>query len=675
MSTIVIDFETRSEADLRKVGPWAYSEHPSTEIICLTWTRHDWPKGRFVGWRSKKFGGADAIPFDLADAIKDGALFEAHNAAFEYSIWENVLHKRMRWPRLASERWRDTMALACYYSLPAALDNLCRVLGLPGKDPAGGVLIQKYSKLYLKNAKREIPPEDMDRWVRYCGRDTLQERNVGELLGELPEPEEAIFLHDFEVATRGLRIDRPGVLRARKIVEQRSVELEQEFHSLTGINPSQVGKILAWLAKEGLVLENLQKNTIADFLEGPEAPRGKLRRALELRLQHARASTKKLDAMLAQCGSDGRARFQTRYHGAATGRNTGSGFQPLNLVRNWDGMDPEQLVRDIGYGDPKWLDALYGDAMDAVAKASRYWITASEGRRVMAGDFSSIEAVVNACLAGEEWKIQLFRDRGDPYCTFASKVVGREVLPKSDPRCSLQDKADRQNIGKPGELAFGYQGAVGAWRKFDRSDAFTDEDIVSFVRAWRDLHPNIYGSWRGLEDACIEAVSSPGRTTGYRQIGFERVDGWLTMILPNGKRLWYWAPQLRLTMPRWHDPEVSEDCAAGTCDCEPRPQVHYMAQKEGQWRSTPTYGGKLCENAVQATSRELLKPAELAIEAAGYPVVLSVYDEIVCDVPNNFGSAKEFSEIVAEAIAGLDWARGWPIRMDEPWEGNRYKKA
>ena len=299
---------------------------------------------------------------------------------------------------------------------------------------------------------------------------------------------------------------------------------------------------------------------------------------------------------------------------------------------------------------------------------------ASEGCRIMAGDFSSIEAVVNACLAGEEWKVQLFRDRGDPYCTFASQAVGREVLPKSDPRCSAQDKKDRQNIGKPGELAFGYQGAVGAWRRFDRSDAFKEQEIVSFVRAWRDLHPAIYGSWRGYEDACLEAVMNPGRLTGYHQIGFERVDGWLTMILPNGKRLWYWAPQVRFTMPRWHDPEVNEDCAAGTCDCKPRPQVHYMAQKEGQWRLTPTYGGKLCENAVQATSRELLKPAELAIEAAGYPVVLSVYDEIVCDVPVGRGSAKEFAEIVAEAVAGLEWARGWPIRMDEPWEGSRYKK-
>ena len=549
------------------------------------------------------------------------------------------------------------------------------MVGLPGKDPEGARLIQKYSKLHLKNARRDIPEEDLEKWVRYCGRDTLQERGVGAILGELPEPEETIYLHDFKVAARGLRIDRVGVLKARRVVEQRSRELEEEFRKLTGIGPGQVAKTLAWLAGRGLVLDDLQKNTISDLLESPDAPpQGELRRVLEVRLQHAKASTKKLDAMLNQCGKDGRARFQTRYHGAATGRNTGSGFQPLNLVRPYESMDPEQLVRDVGYGDPAWLDAIYGDAMDAVAKASRYWIAASEGQRIMAGDFSSIEAVVNACLAGEEWKVQLFRDRGDPYCTFASRALKREVLPKSDPRCSSQDKKDRQRVGKPGELAFGYQGAVGAWRKFDRSDTFTDAEVVAFVRAWRELHPNIVSFWRGLENACLEAVRNPGRTTGYGQIGFERVDGWLTMILPNGKRLWYWAPQTRLVMPRWHEPDVREECAAGECDCQPRPQVHYMAQKEGRWRLTSTYGGKLCENAVQATSRELLKPAEMAIERASYPVVLSVYDEIVCDVPASHGSAKEFFEIVAEAVAKLKWAEGWPIRMDEPWEGGRYKK-
>ena len=348
-----------------------------------------------------------------------------------------------------------------------------------------------------------------------------------------------------------------------------------------------------------------------------------------------------------------------------------AGFQPLNLVRNWDKVPPEQLVRDISYGDPAWLDCMYGDAMEAVGKASRHWIKAARGHRIIAGDFASIEAVVNAALAGEEWKVDLFRAGGDPYVTFASQALERTVLPKDHPDVTSQDKADRQAVGKPGELAFGYQGAVGAWRKFDRTDRFTDEEIVEFVRAWRKLHPNIVALWRGLEAAAIDAVAHPERTTGYRQIGFERVDGWLTMILPNGKRLWYWGPHLRLQMPPWHEPEVNEDCAAGECRCEPRPQVFYSSQKEGRWRLVATYGGKLTENAVQAVSRELLKPAELRAQAAGYPVVLGVYDEIVCEVPLGFGSIGAFEKLMVQPEQ--EWHRGWPIRA-EVWEGGVYKK-
>ncbi len=153
-------------------------------------------------------------------------------------------------------------------------------------------------------------------------------------------------------------------------------------------------------------------------------------------------------------------------------------------------------------------------------------------------------------------------------------------------------------------------------------------------------------------------------------IGFETVDEWLTMILPNGKRLWYYDPQLRAIMPLWHNPGQVK-CAAGTCDCRPRTQVTYMAQKEGQWRRRHTYGGKWAENATQATAREILMPAVQRAEDAGYAVVLTVYDEIVCEVPEDFGSASELAEIMTQSPG--DWAKNWPIKV-VPWEGIRYRK-
>ena len=692
--TVFLDFETRSEADLKKVGAWAYSEHPSTEVICACWAEDDdeliqeWLNPAISG--ELRFQEEFAAPAWEAHA-QLGQTFEAHNVAFEYSIWHNVCVSRYGWPAVPLEQWRDSMAVACYYALPAALGNLCRVLGLPGKDPEGERLITKYCKLHLKTARREIPPEDLAKFLKYCSRDVWLERAAGGLLGELPEEELAVFLNDLRVNERGIPLDAEGITAAQLVVDARAGELEEEFRELTGarsdwgppergLGPGQRDKILAWLAAHDLKLPNLQATTIDELLDdgiisgedetphvSPEA-----RRVLEVRRQHARASTKKLDAMMRQRGRDGRARFQTRYHGAGTGRNTGTGFQPLNLMRNWDRVDPEQLVRDVMYGDPRWLDCVYGDAMEAVGKATRHWIKPREGHHLLAGDFASIEAVVNACLAGEGWKVQLFRDRGDPYATFASRAVGRTVLPKDHPDVTRQDLEDRQNVGKPGELAFGYQGALGAWYKFDRSGRFTDGEILAFVRQWRDLHPAHLGQWADLEAAALEAVTYPGRVTGARdQEVFERVDGWLTMILPDGKRVWYWAPEIRMLWPQWHRPGEEEECATGECGHTRRPQVTYMAQKEGHWRRVSSYGGKWTENRVQATARQVLKPIELRVRDAGYRQVLGVYDEVVCEVPDGQGSAAELAELMNEPAG--DWCAHWPIRATV-WEGQRYKK-
>lgn len=695
MRRVTLDFETRSEADLKRVGAWAYSEHPSTEIICVCWsTNRNRPKG--VLWPGKMMLALRGLAEDPE------VVFEAHNAAFEYSIWENVLHKRCGWPRLEPRRWRDTMATACYYALPAALDKLCKVLGLPGKDPRGDKLIQTYCKLHNKTAKRDIPEGDQQAFLEYCAQDVEQEEAVGNLLGDLPEREEEYFLQTFEMNARGLYLDAPGILAAQHVVKSRQDELAAEFREIVGFNPTQRDEVLRWLNERlDPPLETLQKDELAARLKEGVKSRD-AREAVRLRLEHAKTSTTKLDAMLRQRGSDGKARFQVRYHGAVTGRPTGSGFQPLNLVRSWEDVEPDRLVADIKLGSAPYLRAVYGDAMEAVSKALRHYITASPGCRIMAGDFSSVEAVVNACLSAEEWKVQLFRDGKDPYCAFASTVTGREVLPKDHPNVTVQDKLDRQKFGKPGELAGGYQGWIGAWRKFDKTGNFTDEQVSGNMGVWRGMHPRIVGGWRWEEHASLEVVARPDLGpaarfadqddladyggTVYRGavaedilaaggFGYEMVDNWLTMILSNGKRLWYWRPFIKWCWPPHHDPEEREDCAAGECDCRKRQQVLYWAMKNGKWGVQYSYGGKKTENRVQATCREMLEPCALSLVKYGYPVALTVYDELVCDVPKGHGSADEYLEIVAETVAGLDWARGWPITMGSPiLEGGRYRK-
>lgn len=680
-NVVDLDFETRSYADIKRVGSWVYSEDPTTEPICLCYDIND---GRGIQEWVPAWDGWDC-PADLRQAVEDGYAFEAHNYAFELAIWANVMVKRYGWPEITLDKWRDTMAVACYYALPAKLDALARTLGYEGKDPEGGRLISKYSCLYLKTAKKEIPDGDLRKFVDYCRKDVAIEQSISDFLGDLPEREWEAFELDKRCNMRGLYLDIDGIEVASKIVDDRANALATSFRQLTGLNPTQTQKLKPWFEEHGLKLENMQAETLEEVLEDDALGQGPVREALRIRLAINKASTKKLDAMARQrSATDSRARFQARYHGASTGRDTGSGFQPLNLVRSWEDVDPDTLVGDVMYGDGEWLDCVYGDAMAAVSKASRHWIMAEPGNQIIAGDFVSIEAIVLSCLAGEEWKVQAFRDRVGIYEAMACKIHNlgpkAEALARSGKDGLKQFKKlyplERQD-GKTGELAFGYQGALGAWLNFDSSGRHSDESIISICKAWRSEHPAIVALWRGLESAAIEAVRYPGRETGYREIGFVVVDDWLAMILPDGKHIWYWKPEIRMGMPAWHKPQDDsdeyEDCRNGTCDCKPVPKLSYMAQKEGQFKRVYTYGGKLAENATQATSRQLLVPAALAVERYHYPVILKVYDELVSEVKKGYGSAKEFEEIMVEAATSMSWSRDWPISADA-WEGVRYKK-
>jgi len=661
---ITIDFETKSYADLKKVGTWAYSENPTTDAICGAYGIDKKP---VQTWWPGKYD-TDEMPDDLTLALNlPDSIIEAHHVAFERSFWMNVMAPRYGWAIPLDCQWRDTMAVACYYALPAGLDKLANVLGFEGKDPEGGRLITKYSKLYLKTAKTEIPEEDFKKFVAYCVHDVQMEQSISDYLGDLPDRELPIFQLDQKINLRGLHLDAEGIRVATQIVDERAALLVKEFRALTGFNPTQTTKVLAWFNNHGLKLENLQAGPLQEVMDDGEIPSGSARRALEIRLAVNKASTKKLDAMVRQRGVDNRARFQTRYHGAVTGRWTGSGFQPLNLKRNDEAIDPEDLVRDIMYGDASWLDTVYGDAMDAISKASRHWIMAAPDCRIFVGDFTSIEAVILACLAEEKWKISAFRKGIKLYEYMADKIHGL-----SPGTVTKATHPQERHDGKTGELAFGYQGALGAWLKFDHSGRHSDERIIEICQAWRQEHPCIVAFWYGLQGAAIDAAGDITKNIHeYKQIRFQLVDDWLTMILPNEKRLWYFKPEVRLQPPHYCQPKVHEDCALGKCNHESVPVLSYMAQKEGQWRRVTTYGGKLTENACQAISREILVEAMMRAEAAGYGIILSVYDEIVAEVPEKFGSLQEFLDIMKGPLP--KWCHDWPIGVDG-WEGQRYKK-
>ena len=677
---LVIDFETRSDVDLTKTNAWTYSEHPSTEVICLSWAdvwkdeateMHSWVGPDF--WPGPELSTTDpwlywytggSIPLALGKALAEGDLVHAHNVAFEISIWRNIMVQRFGWPDIPNRQWRDTQATANYLALPPGLDKLSEVLNLGSKDPRGKQLISKYSKLHLKSAKWDIPAEDVRAFTEYCEKDVDQECKVDEWMGELPEQEVENFLEDLDMNLRGIRLDLPRIRHAIVIVQSRQAELARTFRELTGLNPTQREKVKEWLLNSHTVkLENMQGETIEEALEGGVTKEAA--QALRIYLAFSKTSTSKLDAMLRNASADGRARFQTRYHGAATGRNTGAGIQPLNLPHTYEEHDPEQVVRDISYRDAEFLDAVYGDATTAVSKALRHFIIPDEGSRFIAADFVSVEAVILAVLSGEKWKIEAFKNKEPIYERTADLVF---QLP---PGTVTKDTHPVERFtGKTCELACGYQGSVGAWRKFDSSDRFDDDEVRSIVSKWRINHPKIVNFWNDIDNKFFHVVQNGGEEKVGEFIRVGKAGSFAYMEAPNRKRIWYANPSVAMAMPGWHNESEDEACALGVCDCKPILQARYMSWKAGGWRSTYTYGGKLTENACQFVSRELLREAQTRVTKAGFDVVLSIYDELLTEMPFGVGSVSELVSIMEQPVS---WAPGWPVRADG-WEGRRYKK-
>ena len=652
---ITLDCETKSHANLKQIGAWNYSLHPTTDVICVSYAIN----GRISTWLP-----GCSLPEKLHIAIaKFNVTVEAHNVAFEEAIWNNILVPRYGFDPIHPKQWRDTMAVACYLALPAALDKLSFALGGPGKDSEGARLISKYSKLHLKTAKETIPLEELNKFCQYCEDDVDLESGLSLFLGDLPPRELEIFLLDRKINRRGIYLDLEGIAAASEIVDKRSTKLSARFKELTGVNPTQNAKVLEWLQKHGADFIDIQKETIEDYLEETK-PTGDIETVLKIKLEVGKTSTRKLDAMARHAGPDGRARNQTRYHGATTGRSTGMGFQPLNLVRGYEDIQPEILVGAILHKDPEFLDLMFGDAMTAVSKASRHWIKAEPGNRLLVADFSSIEAVILACLAGEGWKIEALRD-GD----LLYERMGERIHKLTPGSVTKKTHPNERFDGKVAELAFGYQGALGAWRKFDTSDRHTDMKVIEICKAWRAEHPAIVNVWGGYEHIFKSVLRGEG-SCEYRGIVCRREDEWVSLQLLNGKKLWYFNPEFRMKMPPFHKPKENELCAAGVCDCTPRPSITYMSMKSGKWVRVHTYGGKITENVVQAISREILEDKKLKLDNLGYDIILSVYDEVVCEMPIGKGSVKEFAEVMQERSS---FYSDWPIRV-EAWEGERYKK-
>jgi DNA polymerase bacteriophage-type len=653
------DFETRSRVDLKKVGAHRYAADPSTEILCVAFAVGDGPVQL---WHP----GGEPFPAEFIEAAANPSWrAAAHNDAFETAIEQHVLHARHGWPLIPLERHRCTQAMCLALGLPAKLSAAADALELRSrKDAAGERLMHQMSK--PRRARQDEAPaithwfNDADRLQRlyeYCRQDVEVERELHDRLRPLSIAEHALWALSCRINERGFHVDRQFAEAARRIAQAAAPELDAELAKLTagaitGIN--QVARMLQWLQGQGCTVQTLGRKTVEKLLEQAELP-STVHRVLELRLGGAQAATKKIDALLDRASVDDRVRGAFRYHGAATGRWAGEGFQPQNLKRPIID-DLAAAIDAVATGDYEHVKKLYSRPLAVVGDCSRSMINAAPGHLLIGADFSAIESRVLAWIAGESWKLDSYRrfdatrDPSDePYCETACKIF-------RVPSGSYTKDSPERSVGKTCDLAFGYQGGLNAWRKFE-PDKFTDAEVETFKTEWRAAHPATVKFWYEIDRAAVLAVRERGQVVRCGRIDLKSTGAFLLLRLPSGRKISYPQPRLVTESGRSgrHRVVFADNAAGRFADC-----------RNGQG----AYAGTWTENIVSGIARDLLAAAMLRVEAAGYPIVLHVHDELVCEVPIGFGSVEEFTHLMTRKTA---WALDLPIAANA-WTGPRYCK-
>jgi DNA polymerase len=644
------DLETRSTLDLTEVGVRRYATHPTTGVWCISFAVDDGPVQIWFP--------PDPIPevFFEAERNPDWTI-SAHNDAFEREIAEFILAPLYSWPLVPIARHRCTMAVALACALPGKLEKVAEALSLPlRKDPEGARLMRLMSKP-RKARHGEDPkdiywhdddPEKLARLGEYCRRDTEVEREVERRLPPLTDAEQALWVLDAKINARGFHTDGLLLEAASHIAAAAYQAVQNELAQITKgalASTNQTEKLQSWLADHGCAVANIQKGTLSHALRRKDLD-PVVRRLIELRRDAAHAAANKVDTLLAwRDPGDGRVRNTLRFHGAGTGRWTGHGPQPQNFKRDSD--DVEGKCTAIATGDLAYVAKLYSP-LEAVGNIARAMICAAPGRRLLIGDFSGVESRVLAWIAGEKTKL-------DAWAKF--DVTGD---PKLEPyylngrACGLPEEIAR-DTGKTCDLAYGYQGGIGAWNKLaPEGDASTEDDKRRYQQTWRRMHPYTAAFWRNIETAALKAVRHPNQIFTVKRLSVA-YDGstFLSITLPSGRALRY--PFPRIKQGKFGDPVVV-----------------FMDNSGGKWtecnHGQGVYGGLLTENIVQAASRDLLAAAMQRLEAAGYPVVLHVHDEVVCEVP--IGVLEEFQRLLTMVP---EWAEGLPIAA-KVRNGERFSK-
>lgn len=659
-----IDLETYSSVNLKKAGAQAYIRSPDLEILLFAYSLDGKPV------QVIDMAQGEAIPTGILAALTDPEyLKHAYNAAFEWGCLSRYMGQE-----LPPSQWRDTMLHGLYCGYTAGLEATGRALGIPEdkqKLNTGKALIRYFCspcKATKANGgrTRNYPHHDPDKWAlfkEYNGQDVEAEMEIERFLSTFPVPDDVQkqWETDLLINARGVAVDMDFVHGALDMGETVRTELTEEAVKISGLyNPNSVRQLSQWLSDEtGTDVSNLRKETVSEML-GRDDNSAEVQRMLEIRQELGKTSTKKYDAIEEAVCDDGRVRGLLQFYGAnRTGRWAGRLVQVQNLPRTY--TEPLELAREL-VKDRK-LDALrviYGSPNDTLSQLIRTAFVAAPGNVLIDADFSAIEARVISWLAGEEWRLEVFRTHGKIYEASASQMFGvpLERIKKGNPEYALRQR------GKVAELALGYQGGVGAMRNMDVGNLLadlSDDEVQEIVNRWRSTNPKIRNMWYDFDSAAAEVITNGG-TVRVRDCALAREydcirgTACMTITLPSGRKLYY------------IDPAVGENRWGGT-------SLSYMGmdQTTKKWKRLETYGGKLVENCVQAIARDCLAQAIEHLEAAGLPVVFHVHDEVVIDVAP-FGTDKEMLDrVVGIMTTPIPWAQGLPLGADG-WVGQFFKK-
>nr|DAU09391.1 MAG TPA: DNA polymerase I [Caudoviricetes sp.] len=642
MKTLSIDIETYSEASLSSTGVYRYAADPSFTVLLFAYSVDAGPV------QIVDLAQGESLPAEVEAALSDPKVQKwAFNAQFERVCLSAYLGEKLD-PR----GWYCSMVWSTYAGIPLNLAGVAQALHLETeKMTEGKDLIRKFSqpcKATKSNGGRtrnlpEHAPEDWETFKAYCVRDVEVERAIASRLSPLPMPE-----FEWENYWRDQRFNDMGVgidvELASKAVEA-DLEIKDALYTQmrhwTGVeNPQSVTQLLGWLQDHGAELPSLAKADVASALEEAD---GTVAEVLAARLEIAKSSVKKYEKMLDCVCPDGRAHGLLQFMGAGrTGRWAGRLVQVQNLPRQTFG-DLEEAAALVKAGQADMLGVLWGSAPNVLSELIRAAFVAAPGNRFLVADFSAIEARVIAWLAGEQWVLDLFKNGGDIYCETGTRMFGQEVKKHSP----LRQRA------KVAVLACGYQGGVGALKAMGGEKlGLTEDEMASIVDAWRKANPRIAQMWWDVNRAALEAIKNGtsqmvGRIKVYQKLGA------LVIALPSGRELIYPSPR------------VGENRFGGE-------SITFMGLGlNRKWGRIETYGGKLVENIVQATARDVLAHSMATLEAAGYPTVMHVHDEVITEVPYGQGSVEELCALMSQGPA---WSKGLPLAA-EGFESTYYKKG